>query len=367
MIDDDLYNKLLILEQQFKQDSITSLGYPCNRGFDYESLIPFLKFHINNAGDPYYDSRCKVHTHHQEIEVIEYFINLMGGNTIEHWGYITNGSTEGNLQGLYMARETYIHSHVYYSEDSHYSIPKNIKILGMTGRKVKSNSCGQMDAKHLVSMLGRGKDEFVPIIVINVGTTMKGAIDNLTTIKKELEDAGIQRYYLHVDAAFFGMILPFIDNDVEYNFTHGIDSIAISGQKFIGSPFPTGVLLTKKEHVRKITSFIDYVNSYDTTITGSRNGLSALILWAGIQTKDFKKDVEYTLDLADYAYGKLNKLFPVHKEPYSPIIWWTEKLNEDILEKWQIAGNDIAHIVINSHMTRNIIDDFIADIEDFHF
>jgi len=365
MTQQELNIQLQILLQQFKQDSLTSLGYPCNRDFDYNALEPFLKFHINNAGDPYHDSRCKVHTHHQEIEVIEYFIELMGGNIIDNWGYITNGSTEGNLQGLYMAREKYPQSMVYYSEDSHYSIPKNIKILGMKGRVIKSDINGRIKVDNLITQLNIDSC-VIPIIVVNIGTTMKGAIDDLSSIKYELQKAGIKEYYIHVDAALFGMILPFLPNhSIKYNFSHGIDSIAISGQKVIGSPFPTGMLLTKKEHVQNISTFIDYVNSYDTTITGSRNGLSALILWMAINTQDFEIKVLHMIDLANYTYNKLKPYLNVYREPCSPIIWWTKKLPEVILEKWQIAGNEIAHVVINSHMTEEVIDNFIADIENF--
>lgn len=37
--------------------------------------------------------------------------------------------------------------------------------------------------------------------------------------------------------------------------------------------------LTRKEHVQKVEQRIDYLNSVDTTIMGSRNGQAALYMW----------------------------------------------------------------------------------------
>ena len=42
------------------------------------------------------------------------------------------------------------------------------------------------------------------------------------------------------------MILPFVDDPPPWNFAAGIDSIAISGHKMIGSPLPCGVALARK-------------------------------------------------------------------------------------------------------------------------
>jgi glutamate/tyrosine decarboxylase-like PLP-dependent enzyme len=53
----------------------------------------------------------------------------------------------------------------------------------------------------------------------------------------------------------------------------------------MGCPMPSGVCITRKEHIKKLEQHIDYLNSKDTTIMGSRNGQSALFLWHTIRTK----------------------------------------------------------------------------------
>jgi len=58
---------------------------------------------------------------------------------------------------------------------------------------------------------------------------------------------------------------------------------------------PCGVYVTRMEHVKKVETRIDYLNSVDTTIMGSRNGQAALYLWYSLRKKGvdgIKRDVE---------------------------------------------------------------------------
>ena len=50
------------------------------------------------------------------------------------------------------------------------------------------------------------------IINVNVGTTVKGAVDDLDKVLECLQNAGYteDRFYIHCDGALFGLMLPFI-------------------------------------------------------------------------------------------------------------------------------------------------------------
>ena len=78
------------------------------------------------------------------------------------------------------------------------------------------------------------------VFVANIGTTMKGAVDDVAKVRAILDDLAITQSYLHADAALSGMILPFVEEPQPF----GFDSVAISGHKMIGSPIPCGVALT---------------------------------------------------------------------------------------------------------------------------
>src|SRR5690606_9340584 len=81
------------------------LGYPVSKDFNGQSLWPFLNFPLNNLGDPFVESTYAVDTREQEKEVVAFFAKLFRAPKHDWWGYVTNGGSEGNLYGLYLARE----------------------------------------------------------------------------------------------------------------------------------------------------------------------------------------------------------------------------------------------------------------------
>lgn len=191
--------------------------------------------------------------------------------------------------------------------------------------EVNTESTGAMDVDHLRECLLEGKAQGKSAIInVNVGTTVKGAVDSLDDIIRVLEELGYSsineesqssasddtapklQYYIHVDGALFGLMLPFVNNtDLKapvISFKKNIDSISVSGHKFIGAPVPCGVVVTRKKHMDKVcsrllynsgnnvilsssssydkvTMDIEYLNSRDATIMGSRNGHAALYIW----------------------------------------------------------------------------------------
>lgn len=92
--------------------------------------------------------------------------------------------------------------------------------------------------------------------------------------------------------ALYALMLPFVKYGPEVSFKMPIDSIAVSGHKFLGCPMPCGVIVTRKRHVDKLARNIEYLNSKDTTIMGSRNGQAPLFLWYTLR----KRGVRYLLE-----------------------------------------------------------------------
>ncbi len=342
-------------------------GFPASQLFNYSELFHFLKFHINNIGDPFQNpSHYRINTLNIERQVIDRFAELFHAPKDDYWGYVTNGGTEGNLFGLYTARELYPDGVVFYSDQTHYSIPKNVKILRMQGTVVKSTVNGEIDYQDLQRSLLTEKK--VPIIVANIGTTMKGAVDDVVRIKEILSDLGIKHYYLHCDAAFFGMTLPFLPElEVQpFDFRMDIDSIAISGHKMIGTPIPCGVILTRKSNQNAIGSAVEYIGTKDNTITGSRNGLSPLFLWYELhcaQKVDFHTVIHACIEKAGYAVKKFNEIGIEAWRNKNSIIVIFPKPSEKVFKKWQLAvENDIAHIITLPHVTFGMIDQIVDHV-----
>jgi len=278
-----------------KRRSSVHLGYPYNLMYNHEELYPFMKYSINNLGDPFVASNYGVHSRQFECAVIDFFASLWKIPSDGYWGYITTCGTEGNLHGLLLARECHPNGILYASKESHYSIFKAAKYYRMDAKAIPTLPMGEMDYDILAYELDKNRDRDI-ILNVNIGTTVKGAVDNLDRILRILNMLNIPRsqFHIHCDGALFAMMMPFVDFAPEISFRKPIDSIAVSGHKMLGCPMPCGVALARKEHVKKVEQRIDYLNSVDTTIMGSRNGQAALYMWYSLRKKGvvgIKRDV----------------------------------------------------------------------------
>ena len=180
----------------FEAEAAVQVGYPSNQDYDYTELLPFLQYSANNVGDPFQGSNYRLNTHEIEQEVITRFADLMILDREEAWGYVTSGGTEGNMYGLYMGRETFPEGTVYFSQDTHYSVVKLLRLLNIRNVMIRSQDNGEMDYLDLRETVRRNPDT-PPIIVANIGTTMKGAVDDLGAIRDVMNGLQVRDFYIH--------------------------------------------------------------------------------------------------------------------------------------------------------------------------
>ncbi len=360
-----MLQRLEDLKERVLDHAHKAVGYPVSQDFDYSELKDFINIPFNNVGDPFIDSTYGVNSNEMEREVVHFFADLFNAPKDNWWGYVTNGGSEGNLYSLYLAREKYPNGIIYYSDSTHYSVRKNIHLLGCESIAIKSQTNGEMDYEDFERMIELHRNTPV-IVVANIGTTMKEACDDIRKIKKTITRSAIQHYYIHSDAALSGVIKALSEDHTPFDFIDGTDSITISGHKFIGSPIPCGVVIVKKPNRDRIALSISYTGSMDTTITGSRNGLSPIILWYAIQKlgkEGLKKRVDYSKGLADYALKTLR---------YHGVDCWKNKNAITVVippqpihikEKWQLATEEtMSHIICMPNVTREQIDAITQEI-----
>ncbi|MCG8525531.1 MAG: histidine decarboxylase [Opitutales bacterium] len=355
------------LYDMISQQAKTFVGYPVNRMFDYRPLYRFLDYPINNVGDPFVSSTYRVNTRQIEREVIEHFAELLHAPKDDFWGYVNNGGTEGNLYGLYLGREIHPDGVLYFSQDRHYSIDKIARVLGLRHHMIRSLPTGEMDYQDLRTHLSLNKDR-PAIVLATIGTTMKQGIDDIQKIRQSLQHAGIEQHYLHCDAALAGMILPFTDDPPPFDFREGIDSISVSGHKMVGSPIPCGVVLVRKQHVNRVAQNVEYVGIVDSTITGSRNGFSPLLLWYAIRSKsrrEFRGMIRSCFEMADYAVEQMQSAgIDAWRNPHGITVVFPRP-SPAVLEKWQIAVQEsIGHIITMPHVDKHMIDALVDDMRD---
>tara|TARA_Y100000591_G_scaffold108464_1_gene92284 strand:+ start:6486 stop:7811 length:1326 start_codon:yes stop_codon:yes gene_type:complete len=358
------YEKIII------NNSYTHFGYPYNLSYDYEEIFRFMKYSINNLGDPYVESNYGIHSRIFEKSVIDFFAKLWNINEPHYWGYVTTCGTEGNLHGMLLAKEKLGNAMVFTSRETHYSIFKAINYYNLELNIIDSTVMGEIDYGKLSDEIEKNKEKKI-IININIGTTVKGAVDNIDKICKIIEKNNIKRnnFYIHCDGALFAMIIPFIKDVPQLSFKYPIDSISVSGHKMIGCPMPCGVIVTRKENIKRLENKIEYLNSLDTTIMGSRNGQTSLYLWYGLRKKGYegiKQDVFFSIENAKYLNSQLNKnRISSFINNNSNTVIFEKPNNIDFIKKWQLAcEEDITHIIVMPNITKKKIDIFVNEFLD---
>lgn len=373
----------------------TMVGFQGNQDMAHyqQDLARFLEFHLNNVGDPFQQGNYRVNTKIVERAVLDHYASLWraswpydADDPDSYWGYVlTMGSTEGNLYALASARDylsgkklitepggageqmVYVQAAgpaarpvAFYSEDTHYSVIKAVRTLDIDtfaaiGRRDHPGQCpiadewpmevpsrggaegsGEIDVDALEALVRFFAERGHPILLLlNFGTTFKGAYDNVEKIAGRLvpifaEHGLLERdiefepgrtdrrrgFWVHVDGALGAGFMPFLriaaaeertselavalrreirDKVPEFDFglrVHGVDvvsSLVMSGHKWPGSPWPCGVFMTKNKFRVEPPAKPAYTGSPDTTFAGSRNGLSPLVLWNHLASKSLRE------------------------------------------------------------------------------
>lgn len=344
------------------------IGYPTNMHYEHHAILaPLLQFSLNNFGDPFTQSPVDFHSKDFEVAVLDWFAQLWEIEKDEYWGYITHGGTEGNLHGILVGRELLPDGILYASAHSHYSIFKAARMYRMELETINTLVNGEIDYENLRSRLLVNKNK-PAIININIGTTFKGAIDDLDLVIQTLENCGCSndRYYIHCDGALCGLILPFIKHAKTITFKKPIGSISISGHKFLGCPMPCGIHITRKRYVNSLSE-IEYIGSADTTLCGSRNGLTPIFLWYCFNIKGragLQQDSKICIENARYLKDRFLKAgLSAMLNEYSTTVVFEQPCDHEFIRRWQLCClNGMAHIVVMPGITRETIDSFFEDL-----
>lgn len=386
------------------------MGFQANQDERYDDYAWLMNMHVNNIGDPFTGGLFTLNSKFAERAVLDYFASLWNVDwphiegekkpSDRYWGYILSmGFTEGNLYGLYNARD-YLKGRMliqqevdpteqleqcargkelptretlrlealdeqrknqggntlrrqpilFYSQDAHYSIVKSARILeidtfydvgnsrypgqcpitqhlkgdnkGVWPTGVPSNafdhdnpSSGEVNVEALKAMVEFFVTEGYPVaIVLNVGSTWKGAYDDVPKVNEMLHELGElhpelweheyrypdkegkpvadirRRFWVHVDGALGAAYLPFLEmaaeqkkiehRPVKFDFRNdAVMSIGCSLHKWFGFPMPAGVFMTRTRYQLQPPAKVGYIGSPDTTLGGSRSGLSPILIW----------------------------------------------------------------------------------------
>ena len=219
-------------------------------------------------------------------------------------GAIVSCGTEANITALWAARNYTGKREVIVPASCHVSFYKAADLLGLKIIKAPLRSDYTVDVDYVKRKI---TDKTAAIVGI-AGTTALGVVDSIT----ELSEIALEKdVYLHVDAAFGGMVLPFL-RDLGYKVPdfdfklEGVCSITIDPHKMGLAPIPAGgILFRDQDIVESITHETPYlagggVKSF--TITGSRPGGSITAVWALMRIlgrEGYREIVRKCMDLTE--------------------------------------------------------------------
>jgi histidine decarboxylase len=349
--------------------TITPIGFPKSTDIDFSAIAPLAPGTLNNIGDPTVPGLEQRNVKDLEREVVRILGDLFNAPPRDRWGCVTSGGTEGNLYGLYLARTYLPDGVVYHSTAAHYSVAKAAHLLNMKAVPVLATDEGELDYGELSKAL-RANVGRPAIVVATVGTTMTEAVDNVAAIIKRLDTVGVpaDQRYIHVDAALTGIPLALDDGDLHPSCDLGnqVDSLTISGHKFLATPEPCGVLITRQRHRDRVAQSVSYIGGVDATIAGSRSGHTVLQLWWALRTIDEKghrRRAERARTVADYALRRLqDKGWEAWKRPRSFTVVMKSP-PQSMVERWSLANEDgWSHIICVPGVRPEDIDQFVDEI-----
>jgi histidine decarboxylase len=268
---------------------------------------------------------------------------------------------------LHLARRLHPDGVVYHSATAHYSVPKAIDLLAMPSIAIRVDEAGHLDYDDLSAQLDRHRDR-PAIVVATIGTTMTEAVDDVRRIDQILDSLAIRRRFVHADAALAGIPLALLDPTKRpgFDFADGADSVVVSGHKFIGSPFPCGVVVVRASDRMRLTRGAAYTGSPDTTVSGSRSGHAPLLLWYAIRRNGvdgLRARADRSRELAAYAH---RRLIDIGWDAYRNEHAFTVVLATPptpVTDRWVLASSGgRSHIVCMPGISRTQIDQFVADL-----
>jgi histidine decarboxylase len=237
----------------------------------------------------------------------------------------------------------------------------------MPAIRVRVDHSGRMDFADFEAQVDRNRDRPV-IVVANIGTTMTEAVDDVRRIHQILDSLAIRRRYIHADAALSGIPLALM-NPVErpgFDFADGADSIIVSGHKFLGTPMPCGVVVVRASHCAHLTRTGGYTGSPDTTITCSRSGHAAMMIWYALRrygVDGLRERAERGRALAAYTHERLVDLgWDAWRNPHGfTVVLATPP--PTVTTKWALAStHGRSHIICMPGVTEQMIDNFLVDL-----
>ncbi len=365
------------LDKDYSYDSGSILGSMCTKPFDFAVEI-YKKYISKNLGDPGLFSG----TAELEEELVAEIAELFHGRNII--GTFTTGGSEANLIAMRIAkklRPDITNPEVVVPSSAHVSFDKAADLLGIKLRKAKLLKNFNLDLEHFESLITKDTCGVVGI----AGTTSLGLIDPIEEIGRFTEDKEI---FFHIDAAFGGFILPFLE-ELNYNIppwdfsVKSVDSITADPHKMGLGIIPSGGFFLRDSSILKNFGFeIPYLaggNFKHFQIVGTRSGGTVIGFWVILKSlgiNGFKEIVKKCMENTNYLAKRINEIkgIKLATDPVMNVVGITTENGKSICqidenlrnEKWMVGKFEdfnLIRVVIMPHVQKIHLQNFAEDLD----
>jgi tyrosine decarboxylase / aspartate 1-decarboxylase len=280
-------------------------------------------------------------------------------------GYATSGGTESNIQALRMAKKLKggAAPNVVVPASGHFSFEKACDLLGLEMRAVPLDADFRMSTEALDDLV----DSNTVCIVGVVGTTEYGMVDPIEHLSDIAEDREI---FLHVDAAFGGMVVPFLKRPMPFDFRlPGVDSISIDPHKMGMSTIPAGCLLVREpRHFNCLNVETPYLTvKQECTLAGTRPGASvaaALAVLEYLGMDGMRAVVSGCMENSRRLIEGMETLG--YPRAVTPDVNVATFVCDHFLPRWRVSRTRQGHmrIVCMPHVHRDVVEAFLRDMSE---
>ncbi len=308
-----------------------------------------------------------------EQQVVRMLGELLGCANVA--GYISTGGTESNIQAIRAARNEAgrKNGNIVVPASAHFSFDKIGDLLCLEVRKAELDESLKVDLGSVESLV----DNNTVAIVGIAGTTEFGQVDPIEDLAKLASERGI---HMHVDAAFGGFVLPFLEGDWRWDFrVMGVSSITIDPHKMGMSTIPAGGLLFRGQDCLNALETETYylTKARQASLTGTRSGAAAAATYAVMMhlgREGFQEMVNYCMELTGHlTFGARRIGIEPFIEPVMNVVALkvpsTAEVREELMKRdWHVSmtrePNRALRLILMKHMTFENIDLFLKDLEE---
>ena len=309
-----------------------------------------------------------------EKEVINQLATLLHGDNCV--GSIVSGGTEANLLALLAARNKagVNQPEVVLPASAHFSFTKICSLLNV--KPVYADLDGSF--KVVLSSVERCINESTVAVVGTAGTAELGTVDPFEGLSKVALEHNV---WLHVDAAFGGLVIPFLESSkFQFDFSlEGVKSVTVDPHKMGIAAIPAGGIIFRDakafDFIKTETPYL--TDQFQYTFVGTRTGASVASAWAVFQNlgmEGFKKIVSKAMETTKVLAGGLKDSgFNLVVEPKLNMVAFRSTFDSKQLAKklWRqgwcvsyIPRYDCIRVVVMPHVKKKHVLAFLSDLNE---